>query len=234
MAITADVERLLLARSGGFCANPTCRADLFPDLEGGAIATIKELAHIIAQSPSGPRGNDPLPLTERDEYDNIALLCPNCHTLVDKMKLSETYDAELLREWKRQQEQRVRDAVDVPTLGSRDELVDSVRALLRQNRAWWREYGPDRLATGHPMSEAAQTWLAGARRVLIPNNWQIVRLIERNRQYLTEEELEVVERFRLHAELFANRHLGGEYVPGAPRFPQEMDDIFGPTEPGDG
>ena len=234
MAITADVERLLLARSGGFCANPTCRVDLFPAIRGGAIATIKQLAHIIAQSTSGPRGDDPLPLAERDQYDNIVLLCPNCHDLVDKMKLTETYDAELLREWKTEQERRVRDAVDVPTLESRDELISRVRALLRQNRVWWQEYGPDRLAEGHPMSEAADTWLAGVRRVLIPNNWQIYRLIERNSQCLTEAELEVAEKFRLHAELFANRHLAGEYEPGAPRFPREMDEIFGPTESDDG
>ncbi len=98
--ISADVERMLLARSGGFCANPTCRADLFPELPAGHVATIKQLAHIIGQSPKGPRGNDPLPRAERDQYDNIILLCGSCHDLVDKMKLTETYDAELLREWK--------------------------------------------------------------------------------------------------------------------------------------
>jgi hypothetical protein len=80
------------------------------------------------------------------------------------------------------------------------------------------------------MSEAVNTWLAGVRRVIIPNNWQIYRLIERNRDYLTEGELDVVERFRLHAELFANRHLAGEHEPNAPRFPREMNEIFGPTD----
>lgn len=230
MAISASVQRLLLARSGGFCANPACRANLFPDIPGGRVATIRQLAHIIAQSPRGPRGDDPLPVTERDVYDNIVLLCANCHELVDKMSLSETYDAELLREWKQEQERRIRDAVEVPRLESRDELINRVRALLRQNRVWWKQYGPESEAARHPMSEAVNTWLAGVRRVIIPNNWQIYRLIERNSDYLTESELEVAERFRLHAETFADRHLAGERDPSAPRFPKEMDDIFGPTD----
>lgn len=229
MAIAADVERLLLARSGGFCANPVCRADLFPELAGGHVATVKELAHIIAQSPAGPRGDDPLPETERDTYANIVLLCPTCHTLVDKMNL-ETYDAELLREWKRDQEQRIKDAVEVPHLGSRDELLKRVRSLMRENKAWWEQYGPGSPAAEHPMSEAAEVWLGGARRVLIPNNWQITRLVERNAEYLTEDELEVVSRFKVHAEAFARRHLWAEVDPYAPRFPHEMDEIFGSSD----
>ncbi len=226
VGISADVERLLLARSGGFCANPTCRGDLFPEVPGGHVATIKELAHIISQSPEGPRGDDALPPSERDTYDNILLLCSSCHTLVDKSKLTDTYDAELLRAWKRDQERRIREAVEVPHLESREELFRRVRGLLRENYTWWREYGPDKLADGHPMSEAANTWLTGARRVLIPNNWQIVRLLERNREYLSELELEVAERFKLHADLFASRHLAGEHDPTAPRFPAEMNEIF--------
>jgi hypothetical protein len=227
MAITADVERLLLARSGGFCANPTCRGDLFPDIESGQVATLKELAHIIAQSPKGPRGEDQLPETERDTYDNIVLLCPSCHALVDKMKLAEIYDAELLREWKREQERRIEEAVNVPRLGSRDELIERVRGLLRDNKAWWEQYGPESPAAEHPLSEASETWLRGVRRTLIPNNWQVIHLVERNADYLNEHELEIVSRFKVHAEAFANRHLAGELDPYAPRYPVEMDDVFG-------
>jgi hypothetical protein len=230
VAISADVERLLLARSGGFCGNPTCRQDLFPAVPGGHVATVKELAHIIPQSTQGPRGTDQVPESERDNYKNILLLCPNCHTLVDKMKLTETYDAALLAEWKHEQEQRIKDAVEVPHVESREELRAKVRSLIRENRSWWQQYGPDSPAAEHPLSEASETWLSGARRVLIPNNWQIVRLIERNAEYLSEDDLEVAARFKLHADAFAARHLGGEIDPYAPRFPREMDEIFGAGE----
>lgn len=225
MTISAPTERKLLARSGGHCANPSCRVDLFPDVDEAKIATITELAHIIARVEGGPRGEDSTPLDERDEYGNIILLCPTCHTLVDKMNT--TYDAELLREWKRQHEQRIRDAVDVPRLESREELVARVQQLMRENRAWWETYGPESPAAGDPLSEAPERWLHEVRRVLIPNNWQIARLAERNSDYLTPKELDVLARFKLHAEAFAAKHLTGEPDPYAPRFPREMDQIFG-------
>jgi len=156
VAISADTERMLLARSGGFCANPSCRADLFPDVHDEHIASIKELAHIIARSPAGPRGEEAVPEAERDAYDNIVLLCATCHTLVDKMKLNDVYDVELLKEWKRDQEQRIHDAVEVPHLGSRAELIEEVASLLRENRLWWEKYGPESPAAEHPLSEAAR------------------------------------------------------------------------------
>jgi hypothetical protein len=228
VAISADVQRLLLARSGGHCANPGCRADLFPDIRGGRVATVQEMAHIIAESEAGPRGSGDLPQSERDEYENIMLLCPTCHTLVDKMKLSDLYDEELLTEWKRQHEQRISNAVDVPQLASRDELIDRVRELMRENRVWWETYGPESPAADDLMSEAPRLWLREVRRVLIPNNWAIIRLIERNRDYLTDDELDVAARFKLHADAFAAKHLSGETDPYAPRFPREMDDVFKP------
>src|SRR6266496_2260193 len=180
MAISADVQRLLLARSGGRCANPGCRADLFPDLESGFVVAAQDMAHIIAQSEAGPRGASSLQSAERDQYENVLLLCPNCHRLVDKMKLTGVYDEELLAEWKRQHEERIRNAVDVHRLGSRDELMEHVRELMRENRVWWETYGPESVAADDPLSEAPRIWLREARRDLIPTNWAIAGLIERN------------------------------------------------------
>lgn len=144
------------------------------------------------------------------------------------MKLRNVYDEELLAEWKRQHEERIRQAVDVPHLGSREELVERVRELMRENRAWWERYGPESPAADDPLSEAPRLWLREVRRVLIPNNWAIARLIERNREYLDDNEREVAATFKVHAEAFAAKHLTGEPDPYAPRFPSEMDEIFKP------
>lgn len=228
MAIPLDVERKLWARSGGHCARPGCNADLFPDVHPERVATILDLAHIIARSKAGPRGVSPLSETERDAFENIILLCPNCHRLVDQMKLANLYHEEALREWKRQHEQRVADAVNVPRLESRDELVRRVQHLMRENRSWWETYGPESAAAADdPVSEAPRQWVEAVQRVLIPNNWQIVRLIEQNSEYLTPVELNVVARFKVHADVFAKKHLTGDADPYAPRYPQEMDEIFG-------
>jgi hypothetical protein len=227
MAISSDVQRKLLARSGGRCGNPNCRRDLFPDVHPSKIAGVVEMAHIIAQSEKGARGAGELPESERDEYENIILLCPNCHTVIDKMKLEDLYDEELIKEWKRQHEERIREAVEVPRVDSREELVTRVRDLMRENRAWWEHYGPDSpAARDDPLSEAPRLWLREVRRVLIPNNWEIIHLVERNRDHLTEEELDVTAKFKVHAEAFATKHLTGEADPYAPQFPVEMDEIF--------
>ena len=55
MAISALVERVLIASSGGRCARPACIAPLLVVLDDGSIATVMQRSHIIAQSPSGPR-----------------------------------------------------------------------------------------------------------------------------------------------------------------------------------
>jgi len=72
--------RILWARSGNRCAYPQCRTEMAPD---GSKTTVGEIAHIIAKSPDGPRGGNPLPVEERDEYENLILLCPTHHKIVD-------------------------------------------------------------------------------------------------------------------------------------------------------
>lgn len=86
MAFSTDTERKLLAMSGGRCAKPDCRANLFPP-EGDVIVTVAEMAHIIGHSQKGPRGQSNLTESERDTYENAVLLCPNCHDRIDKKKL---------------------------------------------------------------------------------------------------------------------------------------------------
>src|SRR4051794_23507716 len=93
--IPAGTARMVLARSGGYCANPSCRRDLFPPIAAGRIATVDTLAHIIAQSVQGPRGDHPMPVAARDDGSNIVLLCPTCHVLVDNMSATDVFTADL-------------------------------------------------------------------------------------------------------------------------------------------
>lgn len=74
MTISDKVKRKLLAASGGFCGNPNCHRNLFDFFETGEVKNIEELAHIIGQKENGSRGDDELPLSERDEFENIILL----------------------------------------------------------------------------------------------------------------------------------------------------------------
>lgn len=75
---TKDIK-ILWGRSGNRCA--ICKIELTPD---GEVETIGEIAHIISQSPDGPRGDEKLPLEKRNDYSNLILLCPNHHSEIDK------------------------------------------------------------------------------------------------------------------------------------------------------
>lgn len=71
--------KMLWGRSGNRCA--ICKIELTPV---GSKSLLGEMAHIIADKPKGPRGESHLTPEQRDEYDNLILLCPTHHTLIDK------------------------------------------------------------------------------------------------------------------------------------------------------
>lgn len=73
--------KLLWGRSGNRCAFPGCKIELTTD---GSETTLGEMAHIVADSPDGPRGESDLTPEARDNYSNLILLCPTHHTLIDK------------------------------------------------------------------------------------------------------------------------------------------------------
>ena len=90
---------MLCAAAAGRCEFDGCNEPLFKD-----PITLKEfnnsnVAHIIAASPNGPRGNAKLSEEFSDSIDNLMLLCPKCHHLIDSQE--KEYPVEKLREMKR-------------------------------------------------------------------------------------------------------------------------------------
>ena len=84
--------KILWGRAAGRCAIPTCRVELFAEAtDYDPVVIIGDIAHIEASSDSGPRGNKKMVRKERDEYDNLILLCQNCHARLDGQKNSTPY-----------------------------------------------------------------------------------------------------------------------------------------------
>jgi 5-methylcytosine-specific restriction endonuclease McrA len=73
-------------------------------VEGGRNYDLGQMAHVIAQSPAGPRGNS---AGGGDAYDNLILLCPTCHREIDKTP-SGVFSGFLLHSWKKEHEERIR------------------------------------------------------------------------------------------------------------------------------
>jgi hypothetical protein len=224
MTISAKVTKMLLAHSGGYCQNSECHRDLFVLFESGDVSSFEELAHIIGQKVDGPRGGGALELSERDEYENIILLCPVCHTLVDKNP--KRFPVELLRKWKTEHAAKIRTFFEVPKFSSRDDLRNEVRRLLRANRAVFDAYGPHSETSDNPMSDAVEMWKKLVQSDIIPNNRRVAELFSVNDDLLVDEERLIVNKFLIHKTAFEYNHLSGDKNSSAPLFPSAMNTIL--------
>jgi len=89
----ARTLKILWGRAAGRCAVPTCRIELFADAtEHDPIVVIGDIAHIEAASDYGPRANRRRATRARDEYENLILLCKNCHIRLDGQKHTNTLE----------------------------------------------------------------------------------------------------------------------------------------------
>jgi hypothetical protein len=88
MTLTARTRKLLWGSAGGRCA--ICRRLLTegPATSDGAIV-VGEECHIVSARPDGPRYR-PLDAAQINAYDNLILLCPSDHAIVDKQPLHHT------------------------------------------------------------------------------------------------------------------------------------------------
>lgn len=224
MGISSDTERLLWAGSGGYCQNPACNHSLFVFFGNGEITSLHDLAHIISKSKKGPRGKSDLNAKERDEYENLILLCPKCHRLIDKKP--EQYPAETLYDWKHHHEDVIQHAFAEPVYSSREKLACVIQKLLRINRAVFLQFGPHSEYSIQPLSDAADVWRRRVLDDIIPNNRRIAHLLTRNEHLLSKEEAKVLDKFILHQKEFEYNHISRDKNSAAPLFPVEMNNML--------
>lgn len=98
MSASEKVKRVVWARAAGRCT--ICNKDLLSDHLGSntVVRSIGEVAHIAAESMIGPRGDSTVEPEDRNEADNLMLLCPNEHTEADSGRLTDPiYTLDYLR-----------------------------------------------------------------------------------------------------------------------------------------
>lgn len=93
------------------CAFPKCKEPLYKQ-EGKGDALNSEVAHIHARSRGGCRWLEGMTEKDNRSKQNLLLLCPPHHSLVDDKEHEETYTAEMLQEWKKKQLKRGAEAPD--------------------------------------------------------------------------------------------------------------------------
>jgi len=91
--------KLLFALSQNRCAFPGCDNPIVADAtDADEAAVVGHIAHIVASSVRGPRGDPAFPQEDLDREPNLVLLCAHHHALVDAQH--STYTVEDLRRWK--------------------------------------------------------------------------------------------------------------------------------------
>lgn len=196
------VERRLYSEAMGRCMNPNCQVELFIN-DGDMI----EKAHI-----------DPYCDTKDNAFENLVILCPNCHTNFDKNHL---FTEEQIREWKRIRQEE-NDRFFSKTFSTFNELKNEVVPLLLDNKSIFENY----YLTGQK-----PLWDKFEGRVLV-NNRKLKILFQNNLglfqhhrdEYLSN--LKCVQDFITHVDEFEATRLDKEKQRQV-LFPQKINSIFG-------
>ena len=87
---------MLCARAGGRCEFEGCNRVLFRDDITLHEFNDTNVAHIVAASPDGPRGDPKMSHELSDKIENLMLVCLEHHKLIDSKKLVSLYPEERL------------------------------------------------------------------------------------------------------------------------------------------
>ena len=97
---------LLWGKAAGRCEYEGCNIPLWVDSLTKSEFNISYIAHIIADSPSGPRGDAFLSEKLKDDISNLMLLCDAHHRLIDRESVDK-YTVERLHRMKTAHENRI-------------------------------------------------------------------------------------------------------------------------------
>ena len=224
-AIPTATRLRLFADASGHCQKADCLDVLFP-AEMGGDKHIAEMAHVIPHGDAGPRHEDrPVGGFDADTFENLILLCPTCHTKIDKNP--EAYPRHLLLDWKERHLARLALKQGIKAYDDRDQARAAVAGILAENRAIWMKFAPEHGSDFEydPESGTAAAWDQRVRSVILPNHYRALAIIEANLQLATEEERRTFAEYQEHVRGLSERHVCS--VSGrAIRFPEAMEGLF--------
>lgn len=219
----AQTQRRLFAASAGYCQNPNCANELFVDAAGKSLH-IAEMAHVFAASDGGPRARLGLTEAERGGFENLVMLCSNCHTTVDKAP--EAYPDAVILGWKRDHANRLQALFGAIKFNSRSDARTAIEPPLAENRAIFEQYGPHANDAFNPESGAAEQWKRKMLTRLLPNSRRMLVILDANHHLLGSEEKSTLERFRQHIDDLEAFHIEGRKE-DASRFPTAIVVVLG-------
>lgn len=199
------VLRKLYAESMGRCMNPSCQIDLFINDK----SEISEKAHIVEYCK-----------TENNSFDNLVILCPNCHTLYDK---AHKFTDDEVRSWKKDRVNLYKSIFE-KKYNTFDELKAKVVPILEMNKIIFENYY---LGNNKDLWDDSQD-------IIISNNLKLKDIFYSNfhlfQKNPNEEysNLNIIYKFIAHVDEFEKTREKSEKHRSI-LFPKEIESIFGIT-----
>lgn len=200
--IDTSVERRMYAESMGRCMNPACKEDLFK-INGD----IMEKAHIV-----------PYCDTKDNSFENLVILCPNCHTDFDK---NSAFTIEEVKMWKQVRKEEF-DKLFNKSYETFEDLKKDVASILMENQTIFGMYYEE---------GKKELWDIFEGKVL-SNNQKLKNMLMHNCNLIQSHSqrsysnLALVQQFILHIDEFKATRCKEEKVRHV-LFPPEINSLFG-------
>jgi hypothetical protein len=225
MAITQKAIKILWANAAGRCSFSDCKQRLcFGEVGEAACYIIGEMAHICGEQSGSNRHNPLQTPTERDAYDNLILLCPNHHSLIDKPENEKEFTVELLQSMKKQHECFVSGLLDKPLFRNKHDVACYLYPLMKENHEVFINFGPhSEIARRNPESDAHAVWLLERLTTIIPNNRRMLGIADTFCNLFGPSEQQTLVKFSLHVRSYERWVRDEISYEGVRRFPVEFD-----------
>lgn len=128
MSIQDSTIKRLFGMSGNQCAIPDCKSPL---IIGNVV--VGEICHIRARRKGGARYDPALGAAQRDEFENLVLLCSTCHKLIDSS--ADEYSAEWLHHVKASHERKAPQPLDLSMADARHALMILAKHTAKTRKA---------------------------------------------------------------------------------------------------
>lgn len=114
MGVSQKTRLTLWTRSAGRCEYEGCNKPLLGDLLSGKDELNDGyVAHIVAETPGGPRGDEKRSLELADSVENLMLMCNAHHRLIDHPQTWREYPEDRLLAMKAAHERRIELVTDI-------------------------------------------------------------------------------------------------------------------------
>jgi hypothetical protein len=186
------------------------------------------MAHICGEKLGANRHDPDHTVAARDDYQNLILLCPTHHTLIDRKENEPIFTVATLQEMKAAHEARVLERLDKDEFRTNVELARTILPLLEENKQSWAHYGPiSELARNQPYNDAVHAvWMSERLSGIVPNNRKIVDLLAEHKRRFDAHEQEAIAAFLVHARGYERWVEDAIPYAAVKRFPVKFDQLI--------